>query len=112
MVRFALVNWTIAGLFELLLVAIYYYSPREQPAYYVLALSLFAAVYLLAAFQFHHDGFALGSMVVALVFELAIYFGWTHSPQLEEPTLLWTASAMPFIFIVIVFLFNYLQRES
>ena len=110
--RRVVVNWSIAIALEAAFIATYYYSPREQPLAYLLVFSLLPVLYLLAAFKLHQDGFSLGSLVVALAFEVAIYVGWSHSPQLEEPRLLWTASAMPLIFVVIVFLFNYLQREA
>lgn len=110
--RFAVTNWSLALLLEAGLVATYLGRPREEPLYFLAAFSLFPAFYLYAAFRLHQDAFALGSIYIALLFELAIFWGWTNSPQLEKTYFLWSASALPVVFILVVVLFTYLQKEA
>lgn len=114
MERRTVVNLVLTGIAIASFFLVYAGGPegRDQPWTYPAILSTLPLFYFVAATRLRHDGFSLGAIYIAVLFELAIYMGWTHSPQLEEHRLLWTATLMPVIFILLVVLFNYLQREA
>lgn len=75
------------------------------------AAALFPIILAFVGIRARLDPFALGSIIIAVIVEVALFVGWARSLQAEAQTAFWVSTTFPALLIALTFYFHRLQKD-